>query len=115
MAPTLFGRSRALRIVIYCWIAITVVTVPFSYGLALIFTLPVLACLIAAAQWIQPTGIDVFYLVLTMLAISGCVAWFLGRADERPLEGVAAGFFILCGVAELFVLRSGRTERMNQR
>ena len=115
MAPTLLGRSHAVRIVVYGWIAFTVVTVPLSYGLALLFTLPVLACLVAAAHWIEPTGIDVFYFVVTMLTIAVCVAWFLGRADERPLEGVAAGFFILCGVAELFALRSGRAERMNRR
>jgi hypothetical protein len=114
MATTRSGRSRALRNVMLCWFVFTVLTAPFAYGVALVLTVPVLACLVIT-YWIQPRGLDILYLVITALALTVCVAWFLGRADERPLEGVAAAFFIVCGVVELFVLRSGRAERMNRR
>ena len=112
MAAPRSGRSRALRNVTIGWAAVTAITAAAIWPLLL--TLPILACL-AAAYWVDTRGFDILYLVITALALTICTAWFLGRADERPLEGVAAGFFIVCGVAELFVLRSGRSERMNRR
>ena len=114
MATTRTGRSRTLRYIILGWFVVTVLTVPYAYGFALLLTVPVLACLLTT-YWIQPRGLDILYLVITTLVLTVCVTWFAGRADERPMEGVAAGFFIVCGVAELFVLRSGRAERVNQR
>ena len=112
MAATGSGRSRTLRNVAIGWAAVTVITAVAIWPLLL--TLPILACLVAA-YWVDPRGFDILYLIITALTLTICIAWFLGRADERPVEGVAAGFFIACGVAELFVLHSGRSERINRR
>jgi hypothetical protein len=106
------GRSRALRNVTLAWAAITGVTALMLWPLLL--TLPILACLLVA-YWVEPRGFDILYAVITAVTMTVCIAWFLGRVDERPMEGVAAAFFIACGFAELLVLRAARSERVKRR
>ena len=108
------GHSRALRNVTLGWAAITVITAPLNYLAPLLLTLPVLACLLVA-YWVEPRGFDILYAVITAVTMTVCIAWFLGRADEHPMEGVAAAFFIACGFAELLVLRAARSEQVKRR
>ena len=108
------GRSRALRNATLGWTVITVVTAPFAYFGTLVLTLPILGCL-AAVYWVEPRGFDILYCLIAALTMTVCIAWFLGRADERPMEGVIAAFLVACALAELLVLRSARRERVSRR
>jgi hypothetical protein len=100
-------RRRGLRNLTIAWAVVTVVTAPFTLGAALIVTLPVFVALLAI-RWVDPVGVDVVYCALAGIALMASVVWFAGRADERPLEGVAAGFFAVCSAGILWSLRRPR-------
>lgn len=107
------GRDRnALRRVTAGFAVLTVVTAPFSYGVLLLITLPVLAALMANlyAGRARSLGALLFASVLGPLLLIA-VVWFIGRADEVPVEGVAAASLAVASSAGLHRLRQQNAGR----
>jgi hypothetical protein len=106
VAPGLTGDLTRTRRFLLVWIALTVLTGPVAYGAPLLLTVPVLAALLARL-FVGPTHLvwaGPACAVLGPLMVIGA-AWFGGRVDEVPSEGLPSGAMVLVPALVLAVMR----------
>ncbi len=97
--------SKGLRRFTVIWVLLTLVSAPFSYGIFLILTVPVLSGLLAALFVGGRDANARARAPMFGVALVVSLVWFVLRADERPVEGAIAGLLVVLVAFVLVRLR----------